>query len=112
MNVVYVTNLSDADHVDKHGGVTYEFKKGVTVEVPEQVASDCFGYGHHNKEQFVVRLGWSKTSNDMPQALQRLSQFDISAEKPTQDRYLPSAVGEVTPLPVKAWGRKANSRAA
>lgn len=104
MSVVYVTNYSDADHVDSHGGVVYQFKKQVSVEVPQNVASDLFGYGHINKEEFVVRLGWAKTSVEMPQALQKLEQFHISAE-PVSNRSLPSAVGQVTPFP-QGRGRK------
>ena len=102
---VYVTNYSDADHVDSHGGVVYQFKRQVSVEVPENVASDLFGYGHANREEFVVRLGWAKTSVEMPQALQRLDAFQISAE-PVQNRSLYPAVGEVTPFP-QGRGRKA-----
>lgn len=105
MGVVYVTNYSDADHVDSHGGVVYEFTRQVSVEVPDNVAADLFGYGHRNKHEFVARLGWAKTSLEMPQALQRLEQFHITAE-PVSNRSLPSAVGEVTPFP-QGRGRKA-----
>ena len=97
MRVVYVTNESDADHSDSYGGVTYQFKRGECVEIPADVACELLGYGHHDKEQFVVRLGWTRDSTDMPQALQRLAQFHISTE-PVQNRSLPSAVGEVTPF--------------
>ena len=105
MGLVYVTNLSDADHEDSHGGVTYKFPQQVSVEVPDHVASDLLGYGHSDKTQFVVRLGWCKTSPELPQALQRLEQFQITDE-PVPYRSLPSAVGEVTPFP-QGRGRKA-----
>ncbi len=105
MRVVYVTNLSDTDHADSHGGVVYKFPQHISIEVPENVAADLLGYGHPDKTEFVVRLGWCKTSQELPQALQRLEQFSITAE-PVPYRSLPSAVGEVTPFP-QGRGRKA-----
>ena len=111
MSVVYVINRSGTDHADSYGGVRYEFKRDRVVELPTHVATELFGYGQRDKEQFVVRLGWSKDSNDMPQALQRLDQFHISEEQP-KDRYLASAVGEVTPFPDAGRGRKAAYKAA
>lgn len=112
MGAVYVTNQSESDHADSYGGVRYEFRRGVTVEVPDTVASELLGYGHSQKEQFVVRLGWSKTNLDMPQALKRLGQFHMSLQPPTQNRVSPFAVGEVTPMSDATRGRKAIQRAA
>lgn len=111
MSVVYVTNRSGTDHADSYGGVRYEFDCGKPVEVPAHVATELFGYGQHNKEQYVVRLGWTKDSTDMPQALQRLEKFHISEELP-KDRYLASAVGSVTSFPDAGRGRKAAFKAA
>jgi hypothetical protein len=112
MGAVYVTNCSESDHADSYGGVRYEFKRGATVEVPDVVASELLGYGHSRKEQFVVRLGWSKTNQDMPQALRKLAQFQIAHEPPRQNRVSPFAVGEVTPMSDATRGRKAIQRAA
>jgi hypothetical protein len=111
MSTVYVTNRGDLDHTDWYHGVFYHFRKGETIEMPSEAAQELLGYGHRNREPFVVRLGWSVTSNDMPKAMERLNRFEISPTPPEQNRVLPSSVGVVTPLSERRAGRKATRAA-
>lgn len=108
---LYVTNTGDFDHSDSYDGVLYRFPRGRSVEVTEVVAENCFGYGHPQKFDFVVRLGWTRDSRDLPEALAKLDKFLITPE-PVQDRSLPSAVGVVPLQAERSVGRKANVRAA
>ena len=110
MSVVYVTNRGDVGHTDRYHGISYTFNPGETIEGPLEVAVELLGYGHRNREPFVVRLGWSVTSNDMPKAMERLLKIEISTEPPSQDRVLPSSVGSVTQF--SRAGRKSTRRAA
>lgn len=110
MSVVYVTNTGDTEHTDTYHGVSYRFARFQTIEMPLEAAQELLGYGHRNKEPFVVRLGWAVTNNDMPKALEKLSAIEISVEPP-QDRVLPSSVGAVTPFPATGRGRKATRAA-
>lgn len=108
---VYVTNTGDFDHSDSYVGVSYSFPRGQSVEVPEAVAENLLGYGFQDKTEFVVRLGWSKTNLDMPEALAKLDKFLVTNE-PVQNRSLPSAVGPVSLQTERSVGRKAIVRAA
>jgi hypothetical protein len=112
MSVVFVTNYGDSEHTDSYLGVSYTFRRGVTLELPENAARELLGYGHTDKTPFVVRLGWPVTSLDVPQAIERLNKIEISREPPVQNRYLPSAVGVVPLHSARRAGRKANARAA
>lgn len=112
MDVVFVTNRGDAEHTDSYLGVTYEFARGVTLEMPVQAARELLGYGHSDKTQFVIRLGWPKTNLDVPEAIERLNKIEISKTPPEKNRSVPSAVGPVLLHPEKGVGRKAIQRAA
>lgn len=111
MPPVFVTNTGDFDHSDSYDGVSYSFPRGKSVEVPEVVAENLFGYGHESKFDFVVRLGWTRDSRDLPEALAKMEKFLITPE-PVQDRSLPSAVGAVSLQAARSVGRKAIARAA
>ena len=94
-----VTNHSKGDHTDSFGGVTYVFRMGEPVEVPEIVAQELFGYGIEDKTPFISRLGWSLTMVDFPNALARLAKFSIEeADETPEPRSLSPAVERV-PLP-------------
>jgi hypothetical protein len=67
--MIYVTNNSDQDLRDGFGGVFYDFKKGVTVEIPEEAACHIFGYGKEDKSPYLARLGWIKTANEYQEGL-------------------------------------------
>lgn len=111
MDELYVTNKGEEEHRDSFLGQEYVFPVGKSTKVPYAFATECLGYGSENKEPFLHRLGWTKTTNDLPEALSRLATLEVSAEPQQQDRYLASAVG-VVPLPPRAAGRKAGTRAA
>lgn len=111
MTTVYVTNQGDFDHSDSYVGVPYHFPRGISVELPLEAAENLLGYGFPDKTEFVIRLGWSKTSQDMPEALEKLDKFKFSDE-PFQNRSLPSAVGTVPLQIARSAGRKAIARAA
>ena len=99
MDNVWVVNKTDKETSSMWNGKVYSFPPGKPVEVPHAVAQNVFGYGLSDKFEFVVRLGWTKDSNDLPQALERLSQFEITAERPQDYRATSPAVGQF-PVPV------------
>lgn len=99
MSNVFVTNHGDTILKDGWDGVVYEFRAGVSVEIPQFVATHIFGYGDDNKEQYLIRLGWIKTSNDMKDGLNKLSKFEITTHAP-KNHSLSPVVGKV-PLPDK-----------
>ena len=106
MSNIFVTNNSDQDLKDGFGGVFYEFKQGSTVEIPEEIAKHVFGYGDDNKQPYLARLGWAKTSNDYQEGLDRLAKWDFSTESPRKNQSL-SPLVERVPLPSqkKAGGK-------
>ena len=79
---IFVTNRSDKKLKDGYGGIFYEFKKDETVEIPEEVARHIFGIDDLDKEKYLARLGWCKTTNDLEDALAILAQWEISSEPP------------------------------
>lgn len=102
---IFVTNNSDKKLTDGYGGVFYEFPKGKTVEIPEEVARHVFGYGDNNKEPYLARLGWSKTRNELEEGLKILSEWEISPQPPKKNQHIPPLVERV-PLPAKKVGGK------
>ena len=106
MTTIYVTNRSDKPLKDGFAGQFYEFKPGSTVELSEEVARHIFGYGDENKEPYLARLGWAKTTNDLEEGLKRLAQWELSTEPPKKNQSL-SPLVERVPLPSqkKAGGK-------
>ena len=102
---IFVTNRSDLKLKDGYAGVFYEFKKDQTVEIPEEVAKHIFGIHDPDKEKYLARLGWCKTSNDLEAAIAILEQWEIGTEPPKKDQSL-SPLVEKVPLPTskKAGG--------
>ena len=98
MNTVWVVNKTDKELSSQWNGKVYAFPPSEPTEVPEAVAQNVFGYGLNDKFEFVVRLGWTKDSNDLPQALERLSMFEITVERPKDYRALSPAVDQF-PVP-------------
>lgn len=80
MTHVFVTNRGDRPHRDGWDGKKWEFAPGCTVQVPIEVARHVFGYGIDNKSDVIARLGWAATSKDLPAALARLAQFEITED--------------------------------
>ena len=95
---IYVTNHSDKKLKDGYAGVFYEFKKGETVVIPENVAKHIFGYGDPEKEMYLARLGWITSRNDLEDGIAILDQWEISTEPPKKNQSL-SPLVERVPLP-------------
>ena len=106
MSNIFVTNNSDQNLKDGYAGVFYDFKKGSTVEIPEEVATHIFGYKVEDKAPYLARLGWAKTTNDLEEGLERLAKWDLSTEPPKKNQSLSPLVEQV-PLPSqkKAGGK-------
>lgn len=106
-DTVYVTNIGEKTLTDGWDGVKYAFEPGKTVEIPEFVAGHIFGYGFEDKTPHVVRLGWAKTTNDIPGALANLENFVISTEPPEVRRSVPPGKADsAQPLPAASQGRR------
>ena len=104
---VYVTNDGSMGLTDGWDGKVYSFVPGETVEIPVFVAGHIFGYGFEDKTPHVIRLGWAKTTNDIPKALTWLENFRISTEPPTVRRPVsPEATDSAKPPPVVASPRR------
>jgi len=98
MSNIFVTNNSDQDLKDGFGGVVYDFKKGSTVEISEEVAQHIFGYKDEDKMKYLARLGWVKTTNELESGLERLSKWELSTQPPKKNQSL-SPLVERVPLP-------------
>lgn len=99
MNNVWVVNKTDKELKSQWNGKMYSIPPSEPTEIPHDVAQNVLGYGLNEKFEFVVRLGWTKDSNDLPQALERLSQFEVYAERPQGYRATSPAVDRF-PVPV------------
>jgi hypothetical protein len=99
MNNVWVVNKTDKAVSSQWNGKLYSFTPSEPVEIPFDVAQNVLGYGLADKFEFVVRLGWTKDSNDLPQALERLEKFEITPERPKDYRATSPAVDQF-PVPV------------
>ena len=82
MIFVWVTNTGTDTLTDGWDGERFEFAPGSTVKIPLQVAVHVFGFKDENKEPYLARLGWVRTSKDTPEALVRLEKFVISSVEP------------------------------
>ena len=99
MNNVWVVNKTDKELASQWNGKSYNFPPSKPVETPLEAAQNILGHGLDNKFEFVVRLGWTKDSNDLPQAYERLSKFEITEHRPKDYRATSPAVGQF-PVPV------------
>jgi hypothetical protein len=84
MPSVWVTNTTDEALEDGWAGNRYRFSPNQSLEVPHEAAQHIFGWEIEDKVPFLSRLGWVKTSNDVPNGMKRLDAFKISAEPPEQ----------------------------
>ena len=100
MSTLYVTNQSDNLLEFDYEFKTIQFPKGKTVEITEKAARHIFGYLDSNKEEYMVRLGFIQTKNDIEKGLKRLEKFVISNKPPKQNHSLSPVVDE-TPRPAK-----------
>lgn len=111
MSSVWVINKTNDILIDGWDGQKYEFLPRKPVEVPRIVAQHVFGYGLESKTEVLVRLGWTKTANDLPEALAKLKQFEISETRPQAHRETSPTVNR-TPLPVPRRGEGKGTQAA
>ena len=105
MTTVFVTNRSTEGLEDGYAGTRYTFARGNTVEIPVDAARHIFGHGDDNKEPYLIRLGWTVTRNDLPEAIERLSKFEILEAAPMKHHSLSPVVQQV-PLPARRGGGK------
>ena len=108
---VWVTNKSADILIDGWDGKKYEFFPRKPVEVPVEVAQHVFGYGLTDKTEALVRLGWTKTANDLPEGLAKLALFEISETRQQAHRETSPTVDR-TPLPVPRRGEGKGTQAA
>ena len=94
MSTLYVTNKSDNLLEFDFEFKTIQFPKGKTVEITEKAARHIFGYLDSNKEEYMVRLGFIHTRNDIEKGLKRLEKFVISNKPPKQNHSLSPVVDE------------------
>lgn len=110
---VYVTNNGEKALTDSWDGVFYTFEPGKTLEVPAFVAGHIFGYGFEDKTDHVIRLGWAKTTNELPGALCNLQNFVITTEPPVIQAApaFPRVALDSPPpsLPVRGRGRRGDA---
>jgi hypothetical protein len=83
-NFVRITNLDAASTIGRgakakqviqgrYNGKDYLFPYGQPVNVHLEVARHCFGLGQDDKSAALSRLGWARTSDELPDAIERLS---------------------------------------
>ena len=99
MNKVWVVNKTDQELSVQWNGVAYRIPVSAPTEISHDVAQNVLGYGLNEKFEFVVRLGWTKNSTDLPQALERLAKVEFHAERPQGYRASSPAVDRF-PAPV------------
>lgn len=109
--MVWVLNTGDERLQDRWDGQLYEYPPNELVEIPEHVAEHTFGFMSGDKVTCLTRLGWVKTSNELPDALARLSKFVVSAERPETHHYTSLVVDRVPPSRKRGEG-KGTDRAA
>jgi hypothetical protein len=95
MTSIFVTNGTEKKLIDGFAGVKYEFKPGETIEVSIEVAKHVFGYGYEDKEPYLARLGWIKTTNDLEDGLLLLSKWSFSDQAPKKNQSLSPLVEQV-----------------
>lgn len=99
MENVWVVNKSDDELTTQWHGKHYTFPRSKPVEIPYDVAQNIFGYRLDDKFEFVVRFGWTRDSNDLLRAYERLSKFEITEQRPKDYRATSPAVDQF-PVPV------------
>ena len=112
MTTVYVTNRGEKALIDEYAYKTYKFPVNEPVEVGVDVARHLFGYEQEDKVPAMVRIGLCKSTNEIEEALDKLAKFEITLEKPKQDRFLSPGDDLVTPLVPKAQRGRTVEKAA
>jgi len=111
MSTVWVTNKGNEKTIGGWDGKKYEFLPRKPVEVPVALAQHYFGLGLTDKTEALIRLGWIKTANDLPGALDKLNMFEITDTRPQGYRETSPTVDRTLP-PVPRQGEGKGTRAA
>ena len=102
MTTVYVTNRSGKALIHEYAFNNYTFPVNESVEISIEMARHVFGYEQENKLPAMVMLGLCKSTNEIEEGLVRLAKFEITQDKPEQNRFLSPGDDSVTPLVPKA----------
>jgi hypothetical protein len=114
---VRVTNGNRETVLGRFNGQDFAFKSGEPVDIPIVVARHVFAFGLKDKTAALNRIGWAKTSEEVPYGLQKLEKvtFDDPPEmieaprKPKRKAVAASArTGSAGP-PVAAGGTEGGS---
>lgn len=70
-----VTNRNSFTLTDRYDGVDYKFEPNKPTVIEEAAARHFFGYGMADKSPFLVRQGWSVSSDRMEEAMKKLNKF-------------------------------------
>jgi hypothetical protein len=105
MKMVWVTNTGSDFLQGSWDGEIFKFPPQTPVQVPVEVARATFGYQIDDKAPFLARLGWIRTSNDVPEGLARLAAVVISEDLPQNRRSVsPATVGASPTVRQRAVG--------
>jgi hypothetical protein len=102
MTTVYVTNRSEKALIQNYAFQDYKFPVNESVEISVEMARHVFGYEQENKLPAMVMLGLCKSTNEIEEGLVKLAKFEITQDKPEQNRFLSPGDDSVTPLVPKA----------
>ena len=105
---VYVTNNSEKPLMFPYGGKELHFPVNQKVEIPKIVAEHIFGYGQQDKLPYLIALGLTRTTNDIPEGYKTLEKFVIApkVQASITPNHSLSPVVESVPLPSKRGGGK------
>ncbi len=116
-NFVRITNLDEASTVGRgakakkailgrYNGKDYLFSYGEPVNVHIDVARHCFGLGLDDKTASLARLGWVRTGEDFPEALERLAniRFEDLPELMEAARFVEKTLAAALPADAHASG--------
>ena len=106
MTTIYVTNRSDKALIHNYAFKDYTFPVNESVEISVEMARHVFGYEQENKLPAMVMLGLCKSTNEIEEGLVRLAKFEITQDKPEQNRFLSPGDDSVTPLVPKGRGER------
>lgn len=85
-DTIFVKNHGTETHRDKFDGDGFEIKPGQVVQMHEEAARLCFGFGQEDKLRTLRRLGWVETNGDLSRGLARLNAFSFhESEKAAND---------------------------
>ena len=102
MTTVYVTNRGEKTLIHEYEFKDWKFPVNEPVEISVEMARHVFGYEQENKLPAMVMLGLCKSTNEIEEAKVKLAKFEITQEKPEQNRFLSPGDDSVTPLVPKA----------